>query len=279
MTENKHGYSIFDGTIADMTWMEVEQAAINNAIMLVPIGTIEQHGPHLPLGTDTYGAYILSLLTKKELEKQNIPTVIAPPYYYGITYATRMFPGSVNIKNETMTLVLTELLVSYMNSGFKKQFIINHHGEPAHNHAILDSIVNAKERGVDATFVAAGLLNEIVIPDEWNIPESFAIRAKPSREALEMYRAEFDIHAGEKETSMIMRWFPKTLRDVDNIGGYVPVSLDREEIRRRAIEDWRKHFPLGYLGSPHLAERRKGESYLYFARDTANAIAELLDSQ
>ena len=56
MTQNKPGYSIFDGTIADMTWMEVEQAAINDSIMLVPIGTIEQHGPHLPLGTDTYGS-------------------------------------------------------------------------------------------------------------------------------------------------------------------------------------------------------------------------------
>ena len=258
MTQNKPGYSIFDGTIADMTWMEVEQAAINDSIMLVPIGTIEQHGPHLPLGTDTYGAYILSLLTKKELEKQSIPTVIAPPYYFGITYATRMFPGSVNIKTETMTLVLTEILVSYMNSGFKKQFIINHHGETAHNHGILDSIVNAKEKGVDATFVAAGPLNEIVIPEEWDIPESFVIRAKPSREALEMDGAVFDIHASEKETSMIMRWFPETLRDVDNIGGYVPVSLSREEILMRAREDWRKHFPLGYLGSPHLAERRKG---------------------
>ena len=85
MVENhRQGYSIFHETIADMTWMEVEKAAENNPVLLVPIGSIEQHGPHLPIGTDTYLVYLLSLLTKKELEKQEIPAVIAPPYYFGI---------------------------------------------------------------------------------------------------------------------------------------------------------------------------------------------------
>ena len=157
----KHGYSIFDETIADMTWMEVEQIAQNNAIMLVPIAVIEQHGPHLPLATDTYGAYILSLLTKKELEKQNIPTVMAPPYYFGVTHASRMFPGSVNVKSESMTTILTDILESYMESGFKRQFIITHHGEQAHNKAILESIVNVNEKGAEAVFVAAGFLSNM----------------------------------------------------------------------------------------------------------------------
>ena len=53
------GLSVFEGTVANMTWPAVEQAALRGAVMLVPIGVIEQHGPHLPLATDVYGAYML----------------------------------------------------------------------------------------------------------------------------------------------------------------------------------------------------------------------------
>lgn len=51
------GYSIFADTMADMTYQEVEQYAIEEAVILFPIAVIEEHGPHLPLGTDTYITY------------------------------------------------------------------------------------------------------------------------------------------------------------------------------------------------------------------------------
>ena len=53
------GCSVFTGTIADLTWPEVESAGQRHAIMLLPVAVIEQHGPHLPLATDVYGAYLL----------------------------------------------------------------------------------------------------------------------------------------------------------------------------------------------------------------------------
>lgn len=55
--ENKMGYSIFEKTMADMTWQEVEKASKENQIVLFPLGVIEEHGPHLPLGTDSYWSY------------------------------------------------------------------------------------------------------------------------------------------------------------------------------------------------------------------------------
>jgi creatinine amidohydrolase len=281
MTEDKLGYSIFNGTIADMTWMEVEQAAKNNAIMIVPIGVIEQHGPHLPLATDTYGAYILSLLTKKELEKQNIPTVIAPPYYYGITHATRMYPGSVNVSSESMTTILTEILLSYMNSGFKKQFIMSHHGESAHNLSIFKAMRNAKEKGVEAVFVAAGSLIKITVPSNQEIlPRSSLLLAEASEETKEAYqrllKSKMDPHAGERETSLIMRWFNDTLKDEERIGSYEPVIQTYEEFIQSARSNWREHYPEGYVGEPHLAMREKGDIYSYEAVDAARAIKEYL---
>ncbi len=49
-----HGYSIFDETMVDMAWPQVERAAREAAIILFPIGVIEEHGPHMGLGVDTY---------------------------------------------------------------------------------------------------------------------------------------------------------------------------------------------------------------------------------
>ena len=152
------GYSIFNGTIADMTWLEVEEAAKKGAIMLVPIGVIEQHGPHLPLGTDIYAAYLMCSLIKTELDKQGIVSVIAPPYYFGMNETTGMFPGSITIKRESMIAILTDLFVNYKKHGFNMQFILNHHGDPHHNDAIIEAILSAREQDVEAILIMGGLV-------------------------------------------------------------------------------------------------------------------------
>jgi creatinine amidohydrolase len=276
MSRDKSGYSIFDGTISDMTWIEVEKAAENNSIMLIPVGVIEQHGPHLPLGTDAYGAYTLCRLTKKELETLNIPTVIAPPYYYGIANGARKFPGTINVSKESMTAMLTDILVSLMDSGFKKQVLINHHGEPAHIQTMLKAIANAREKGVDAVLVVAGFS----VQREWNIPESHLLRQIMTDESKKVIKqnvkSRLDIHAGETETSLIMRWFPEILKDEENIGKYEPVIPSIEEIIKNTPDDWREYYPLGYLGEPHLGDPKKGELHIQFSRDIANAITKYI---
>jgi creatinine amidohydrolase len=277
---NISGYSIFDGTIADMTWTEVEQAAKNKAIMIVPIGVIEQHGPHLPLATDTYGAYILSRLIQQELEKQEIPSVIAPPYYYGITFTSRMFPGSLNVSSEAMATILAEILTSYMNSGFKKQFIISHHGEPAHNLAIFHAMKKAQQNGVDAIFLASGALADITVPRDQDIlPESSFLLVEASENTVQAYErleAEVDPHAGERETSFIMRWFADTLKDPDEVINLSPVSPTWDEFIQSARRNWREGFPLGYIGEPHIATKGKADVYIYEAKDAAQAIKTYL---
>jgi hypothetical protein len=55
------------------------------------------------------------------------------------------------------------------------------------------------------------------------------------------------------------RWFPETLRDVDKIGDYEPVTHSTEEIKQKARRDWRQYYPLGYLGEPHRAEAGKAD--------------------
>ena len=84
-------YSIFDGTMVDMTYPEIEKAAQEKAIVLFPTGVIEEHGPALPLGVDTYEAYVKAKLLKAELEKKGIRVLIAPPC--GVTAGAPAGPG------------------------------------------------------------------------------------------------------------------------------------------------------------------------------------------
>ena len=146
-------YSIFRETIVDMTWLEVEKAAEQGSVMLVPAGVIEQHGPHLPLGTDIYAAHHMCSLVKNELSSRDIFSVIAPPYYFGINVSTGMFPGSITIKADTMTKILTELLVNYKKHGFGKQLILSHHGDADHIIAIIRAVLSARDQDVDALMI------------------------------------------------------------------------------------------------------------------------------
>ena len=93
MSSPGRGYSIFVDTIADMTWPAVEAAGRENQPLLVPVAVVEQHGLHLPLATDVYGAHVLSSLVKAQLGGRGIPCQIAPPYYFGLNTTTSMFPG------------------------------------------------------------------------------------------------------------------------------------------------------------------------------------------
>ncbi|MFK0259636.1 creatininase family protein [Streptomyces sp. NPDC090445] len=86
-------YSVFAGTMADLTYPQVAAAAAG-ACVLLPTGVIEQHGPHLPLGTDAYGAYQLCRMVEDELDRHRVPALIAPPVFWGINQVSGAFAGT-----------------------------------------------------------------------------------------------------------------------------------------------------------------------------------------
>jgi creatinine amidohydrolase len=72
--------SMFKDTMVNMKWTEVEYYAGENALVLLPLGVIEEHGPHLCLGTDIMTAHIYCLAIKERLEQEGHAVVIAPPF-------------------------------------------------------------------------------------------------------------------------------------------------------------------------------------------------------
>jgi creatinine amidohydrolase len=282
------GHSIFRETIADMTWPAVDEAARRQAIMLVPIAVIEQHGPHLPLATDIYGAYLLSVRIKAELADRGIEALVAPPYYFGMNPTTGMFPGSLHIDRETMVRMITQLLLNYGRWGFTRQFVLNHHGDPTHNDAIMEAIRSVRSQGVDAVYTMGGFVRQFIeeaytsaFHKPLPLPESALLQA-PESEATKQARERFTksalhVHAEEYETSMIMRWYPDTLAPGVDVKALAPVLPTPEEFDQAIQEGkWRELSPLGYIGDPSVAAPETGEIYALEAADVARAIVAWL---
>jgi creatinine amidohydrolase len=283
------GYSIFAGTLADMTWPEVEAAGARNTPLLVPVAVMEQHSHHLPLATDTYGAYLLCSLIQEDLAAQGVRVLIAPPYYFGVNATTAMFPGSLNIKPATMRIMLTEILENYARWGLRRQFIVNHHGDPQHNRAIVETIQALRDQGVEATYFLGGMIQGFVdaaYEGTFHQPLPLtgdAVLRSPESEQTRAATAQLtrsaglDIHAGERETSLIMRWFPETMAKEADVTGLVPVPDTLREFQEaEAAGRWRDLSPAGHIGDPAKASPENGELYALEAADMAAALAAFL---
>ncbi len=112
-------------SLADRTWPEVEEMAAR--ILAVPVGSTEQHGPHLPLSTDTDVATALAA----ELACRRTDVVVAPPLPYGASGEHAAFPGTLSIGHEALELLLIELGRS-ASLTFRAMLLVVGHGGNAH---------------------------------------------------------------------------------------------------------------------------------------------------
>jgi len=237
---------IFTNTMADMKWPDIKQYADKNAIVLLPIGVIEEHGPHLCLATDTYTAHIYCLSVKQQLEKRGFSAIIAPPFYWGICQAGKGFIGSFNIRPETAKALLFDILTSLKDFGFKQIFGVNGHGDVEHKitavKAFKDVCVRFK---ITACFPYDNFMTEFF---GFSKDEPCFYEIRESDRCIS--KAEVpDVHAGDIETAMINTFYPN-LVDTEKARALPGVSLGNN------FEAWmfggqlKQLSPQGYLGSP-----------------------------
>jgi len=251
------GYSIFHETMVDMNWPDVEKAAEQGAVILLPTAVIEEHGPHMSCGIDTYGAYLVCKLTRRELESRGIKTLVAPPFYWGINATTHVFPGSFTVRKETMKALLHDILSSLKSWGFNDIFNLNFHGDGQHCITILESILDARETlGLNAYCV----LSEIEIMRyglSGNEPFVVSRKSPPSDEQPQEF---LDIHAGADETGIVAAFFPEQV-DTDLARTLEPTQITYSDIAQW-LTDARRITPLGYLGDPAVFDVEEAREYL-----------------
>ncbi len=94
-----------------------------NLPVIIPVGLIEAHGHHLPLGLDNETAEFFSRKTAAAAG-----AILAPPIYYGFADAMREYPGTIGVTVETLSLVVRDITMMFYRHGFKKQIYFSGHG-------------------------------------------------------------------------------------------------------------------------------------------------------
>jgi len=112
----------------DLSAPELKKLSEEQAIVFMPIGAIEQHGPHLPVATDLISASWVSQLVAEKLEKKGISSVIAPSFVIANSMHHMNFPGSLSIEPRTFIQVLKEQCRAIASQGFRRIALVNGHG-------------------------------------------------------------------------------------------------------------------------------------------------------
>ncbi len=225
---------------ADLTWPEVKVAISEQKVIVLPVGTVEQHGPHLPLDTD-------NLLVQKVCEEagRRAPDemLIMPVVPYGFNWHHIDFPGTIGIDIQTLINYLLDITKSLAYHGFKKILVVSGHGS---NTAICDLV--ARKTIIDTGALCAslmyGVLGRDVVAQVVTSPVSHACEWETSLylyvagDRVQLDKAVRDIHTIPSEFT-----FRGILRPS-------PVSL---------MEWWSSFSETGTVGDPTQATYEKGE--------------------
>jgi creatinine amidohydrolase len=109
----------------EFTWPEIRDAVAQQRVAVLPVGTVEQHGPHLPLVTDVLTATEMSRMAVERIRHE---AVLMPSVYYSFNEHHLDFPGTIAVKGETIINYVTDIGLSLAHHGFRKILLVNGHG-------------------------------------------------------------------------------------------------------------------------------------------------------
>ena len=201
--------------------------------VVLAIGSTESHGAHLPFGCDSFVSYDLAHTVASQLEN----TVVAPPLWFGMSAHYAHKPMCISLSDQTMILVITEMLESVIHWGIDKVLIINGHDGNIAAIEIAARQVKVKHPQfklavLDAWWVTAGNL----------LPE----------DTFEVWNGLG--HGGEGETSIGLAMFPE-LCDLSRAKGMIPDMDDNVKL----VWNFSELTDFGASGAPEKATAEKGQ--------------------
>jgi creatinine amidohydrolase len=243
--------------LEELSWPQIDAFDRGRTLVILPVGMIEQHGPHLPVGADTIGvtyeANGVSGRVSRALPDWNI--VMMPAVNYGQSGANHLgdlpiHPGTYAIRQSTLRSLVADLGAQLAQNGFKWIFVMNGHGAPTHNIAINEACDFVSESYRVTMLHLTGLFRG-----------DAAIQAAGEKVNAKYFsaadRASFgmDVHAGVGETSGILAIRPDLVAaNYRTLPSQAGASL--EELRKIATASgWR-----GYLSSPARASAAHGRA-------------------
>ncbi|MCS6898382.1 MAG: creatininase family protein [Myxococcales bacterium] len=226
---------------------------------LIPVGSTEPHGPHLPLATDAILSEEVCLRAARALRERGIHAVVAPPIAYGVTRYARGFRGALSLREETLEALLWDVIGALLDDGFSHVTLVNNHLEPEHAAALRRVIERvADERGDDV----------VSFPDQ--------LTRRWGRTLTEEFKRG-DCHAGRYETSLVQAARPGLVRPVAARLPSLGISL-AEAIRTAGgspVTFTEIGMSRAYTGAPAEATAAEGESI--YERLVAMVVTEICE--
>ena len=221
------------------TWTEIKNNLERIKAVILPVGSTEQHGPHLPLTCDSIFATQMSLEVAKHF---NGSILVLPPIYYGVSEHHMDFSGTITISNDTLISLVYEIARSVWQFGVKKFIIINGHG--GNKNALSIAIRKIREEiGMDAVLINPyELINDVI---------------------AETIESRVWGHACEFETSVALIKMPELIRRDKIIDPKIKETISYTSIWEKniVITPWRTSdfTDTGSIGYPTKATKEKGE--------------------
>lgn len=121
----------YDGTNKKILWQEMwrhefEETLKHNPVVLVPTGSVEQHGPHCTMDVDISGPFYMAVEVAKRVN--DFPVIVAPPVWWGFSHYNMGFPGTITLGMDTYRNLVKDILRSIYANGFRRIVVINGHG-------------------------------------------------------------------------------------------------------------------------------------------------------
>jgi creatinine amidohydrolase len=234
---------------------EDARAASADVLFVLPIGATEQHGPHLPIGTDTFHLDRLVEAAARQAA-QRIPITVTPTLPFGCSDHHLPFGGTMSLSSETMLRVGAELIRSLAASGARNLFVVNGHGG---NQDVLRLL---------ARDVAIELELSIAVASWWDLATEKLAGARSD------LGARVPGHAGAFETSVALNLNPDLVRELPADRSTLKTfalaaSESRHNYRSEVHGSWLAVD--GYTDYPHRASQCHGRLYVDAAVDALAA--------
>jgi creatinine amidohydrolase len=221
-------------------------AGVSTQVAVLPVGSFEQHGPYLPLATDT----LVACAVAREITAA-YPVHLLPPVTVSCSHEHAAWPGTVSISAVTLHAVVNDIAGSLRRSGVEALVVVNGHGG---NYVLGNVVQEASARGERLALYPA--------VEDW---ETALTRAGVETSALS------DMHAGEIETSILLHAHPELVRP-----GYESADFTADDRRHLLTLGMSAYTESGVIGRPSLGSAEKGKELLSSLADSFGALFGLL---
>ncbi len=237
--------------LAEIPFPEVERIArTGRALVILPVGVVEEHGAHLPLGLDSFAAEVYAEAAAPHLEEKGYEVAIAPTISYGVARAAIDFPGTLSLEPETLRALVVDIGRSLARHRLHRLVILNGHRDLSHMKALDEARAMLIEEKT-AQVLCVGFTND---PDltaacyREGVPE-LSRSVRPDREG----------HGGEWETSLALHSFPDLVKQKIAATLEPNFNYDVDAFRGETQDYWSLSGGRGYFGSPQSGSAETGK--------------------